>query len=72
MNHLNLQKQNDILLRQTRESDWVEIRAVVIGVILVSFITVRCSTPPSYYICILLPMILGSRTGLWFGRQVDR
>lgn len=33
-----------------RESDWVEIRAVVIGVILASFITVCCSTLPSYYI----------------------
>ena len=72
MKHLKIQKQNDILLRQTRESDWVEIRAVVIGVILVSFNTVRCCTPPSYYICILLPIILGSRTGQRFGRQVDR
>jgi hypothetical protein len=50
MKHLNVQKQNDMLLLQTRESDWVEIRAVVIGVILVSFITVCCSTLPSYYI----------------------
>lgn len=50
MKHLNVQKQNDILLLQTRESDWVETRAVVIGVILLSFITAHCSTPPSYYI----------------------
>jgi bacteriorhodopsin len=47
---LNVQKQNEILIRQTRESDWLEICAVVIGVILVSLITVRCSTPPSCYI----------------------
>jgi hypothetical protein len=50
MRHFILQKQDDILLRQTKESDWVEIRAVIIEVILVSFITVRCSTPHFYYI----------------------